>query len=443
MHPAYRWLSRSCRFVLAGAVGAVATSATMTLFALLGLRWNLPLLAASALVFSLALRFPLFSRSGPPTTPRPPRQAVEILTAALSALAVAVAGAAAAEAAATSPDLLLFWAPKAQAFAAARTIDAEFLRDPLLDYMHTFYPPLVTNLYAFATQAAGRFAWGAATLTFPLLLAAMAVALPGILRSVAAGPLAGAASALIVSALGFLGNELDMAGNGDMPMLLFETLAMALLIGPAATAPSGQLLIGLLLAGATTAKVEGLPFVLAAVPLFLLIQRRQLRVRSAALSLLLPTALCLGLWFAYGWTRHLFHGYQGYGPAPEIYWNRLPLVLAAVARVFWSAGYALPFLLPLAAFLVSPRKPRLAWALLGTAAALSAFFLFTYLHGNVDPTDWIGWSAGRIFSPVTMLLTLASLAPRAGSAGEARGALQGGSLPPARASSKPFGGRDK
>ena len=39
--------------------------------------------------------------------------------------------------------------------AIARTIDTAFLTAPFLEYLHVYYPPLVTNLYAFASMAAG------------------------------------------------------------------------------------------------------------------------------------------------------------------------------------------------------------------------------------------------------------------------------------------------
>jgi hypothetical protein len=165
---------------------------------------------------------------------------------------------AAASASASAADLLLFWGPKAQAFAAARTIDAGFLRDPFwtfLEYMHTSYPPLVTNLTALTSMAAGRFAWGAATLVFPILMTLLAAALPSLLRLAAPPGMAMAAAALAVAASGFLGDALDIGGNGDMPLLFFETLAAALLVGSWALEKGGQLFAGLMLAGAASTKV--------------------------------------------------------------------------------------------------------------------------------------------------------------------------------------------
>jgi hypothetical protein len=382
----------------------------MTLLALAGISWRTIPIVALAAATAFLLRF--LTEPGEPVRPGPPGRdpasLPEKLALAVAAAAVLVALAATASAAATSPDLLLFWGPKAQAFAAARTVDTSLLRDPLLDYLHVSYPPLVTNLYAFASIAAGRLAWGAATLTFPLCLAALAVALPGVLRSVAPRRSAWAASALTLSALGFLGNELNVAGNGEPWLWLFETLAMALLVGDAATTASGQLLAGLLLAGAICAKVEGLPFALAAVALFLVIRRRDLRIGSAAARLLLPGGIGLAAWFAFGATRRLFYGYEQYGRFLDVHWERLGPVLADLGRLLWRPGWALPWLLPLAALLLTARKSRLALLPVVVTALLAVFFVFTYLH-SPDASLWIEWSGGRVFSPLPALLAIASL----------------------------------
>src|SRR5262249_26455986 len=105
------------------------------------------------------------------------------IAALLTAAAVAGALFTTFAAAAPSPDLFPFRGPKGQAFPAARTIDPELLRAPFHDHLHRDSPPLLTNLFAFATMAAGRFPWGAATYTFPLVLAAFAFALDGLLAA--------------------------------------------------------------------------------------------------------------------------------------------------------------------------------------------------------------------------------------------------------------------
>ena len=43
----------------------------------------------------------------------------------------------------------------------------------------------------------------------------------------------------------------------------------------------------------------------------------------------------------------------------------------------------------------------------GLAAIVVAFNLFTYLHAREFVWDWVTWSAGRIFTPVALLLAMA------------------------------------
>ena len=414
-HPSYRRLSFPCRLGLSCAAGAVLISGWMTVFALLGIPWQPLVLVLVAVLVSYLLRFLLpFSEAAVEDVPaRESRTSLaEKLALVVIVGSVLIALAAAATASATSPDLLLFWGPKAQAFAAARTVDPAFLGDPFLGYTHPSYPPLVTNLYAFASIVAGRLAWGAATLTFPLAVSVLALALPGLLRRAAPRQIAWGCSALAVSAFGFLGNELDVGGNGDPWLWGFETLAMATLVGDFAARRAGQLLAGLLLAGAVTAKIEGLPFALAAVALFLLLRSKESQPGAAAAFLFLPSAVSLGAWLTFGATRRIFYGYEQYGRFLDVHWDRLPLVLSEIGNVLWSAGWALPFLLPLAALIAAPRKSRWILLPLGVSAALVAFFVLTYLHGNESPKEWIGWSAGRIFSPIAAFLATASVCRR-------------------------------
>jgi hypothetical protein len=410
-HTSYGSLSLPARIGLAFAAGAALLSGWMTALALIGLPWQPAVLIALAGATAFLLRLCLSSERAnvEPPPAEGPAGLLERSALLLSGLSILAALVATLSSAATSPDLLYFWGPKAQAFAAARTIDASFLRDSTLLYMHPSYPPLVTNLLAFASQVAGRFPWLAATLTLPLLLAALALALPGVLRLAAPRRLAWASSALILAALGYFGHGLGIAGNADPWLWIFEALAMAILIGPASLSRAGQLLAGLLLAGAVTAKVEGLLFALAAVGLFLLLRRKEIRIGRAAAFLLLPGVVSLGAWFWFEASRRVFYGYEQYGRFLEIHRDRLPLVLSGIGRALWSAGWGLPFLLPLAALLLAPARPRLLWLPVGVSLVLCVFSVFTYLHGDPDPSGWITWSAGRIFSPVPVLLAIAAV----------------------------------
>jgi hypothetical protein len=416
-HRTFRILGFPTRAVLSGGVGAVLLSWTMTVFAVVGLRWGPALvLAAAAIAFTLRLALrgdqeipPLRSREGEGRSSR----AIAVIACGITAISLAAAFLATIAGRSTSADLVLFWGPKAQQFAAARTIDVAFLSAPFLEYLHVYYPPLVPNVLAFAAMIAGRFPWGAAMLTFPLLLAATAIALTGILRTGAPPPAAAATTALTVSAIALLGIHASVAGNAEPFLLFFEILGLALLLTPIARSTGGKLAAGLLFAGATASKVEGLVFVLAVGVLFLTIERNASRPPWRTLLLLfVPTALALGTWFLFGASRRLFWGYVGYGGLLRINLESLPSILKAVGFSLRKAGYALPWLVPLAVFLLIPGKNRRALLPGLAAAALAGFLLFTYLTTQSDLRLLISWSAARVLSPLTALFALASFAGR-------------------------------
>jgi len=411
-HPAYRNLSAACRFVLSAAVGAVILSFVQTLVALTGLPWRVPALALSSVAIAAGLRA-LAGGSAP--SPRAAREDPgRGLAGFLAAASIVIALLLTAGGAAGSSDLLLFWGPKAQAFASARTIDAGFLSDPRNAHMHPYYPPLVTNLFALATAVSGGLPWGAAALTFPLLLAGLALALPSALGNAERPWAPSAISAVVVSALALLGAEADVAGNADAFLWLFELVGIALLLAPRPIEASRLLLAGLLLAGAATAKVEGLPFALAAA-IFLLAGRRPRHgaVRSWFL-LLAPTVLSLGAWFWFGLSRRVFARYGEYGSLLDLRWERLGLVVTQIARAFGSSGWALPFLVPAAVLLLGPGGSRRLPLAVG--ATLAVFLTATYLSPVPDPRLWIEWSASRTFAPIGALLALSAAAPGRGQA---------------------------
>jgi hypothetical protein len=405
LHPAYRGYAVAARLVLSAAAGAFLLSFVMTVCALVGLPWSPIPLALATATLAAALRLLLRGE----TAARPYARSPDRLTMVICLSAVAVAFVATLSGAAGSSDVLLFWGPKAQAFAQARTIDAAFLASPQASHMHAYYPPLVTNLYAAATMVAGRFSWSAATLTFPLLLAALAVSLPFLL-SRAEQPFVPAA-ALVVSSLALLGAEADIAGNADMALFLFEVLGLALLLVPEPIGTPPLLLSGLLLAGAATAKVEGLPFVLAVVVVAAWNRRRQGRTLRATALLLGPTVLALGAWFFFGAARHVFRSYGEYGNLFEVRWDRFGSVLGEIGRALWANGLALAYLIPLAVLLSSRARARRLP--LAVAVTLAAFLVLTYMLPVGDATDWIQWSAARTFAPVAGLMALAVAAPAA------------------------------
>jgi hypothetical protein len=412
-HPAFGRFPFGSRVILAAGAGAAFLSLSMTLFTLADRPWGIAAVAVLAALLASASRVLLRGEgeTTPPDLVRP--DAVERLAGVIACIAVLAALAATLGGAATSADLVFFWGAKAQQFAAARGVDTEFLRDPAYQYMHPYYPPLVANVFAFATMAAGRFVWTAAALTFPLALGALAAALPGVLRLTTSARAAAATSALVVATLACIGSQADVAGNADMPLLLFETLAMALLLGSGPARASGDLLAGILFAAAATAKVEGLPFALAATAIALVLRGGPAAERGkAALRLLGPTALSLAAWFAFGMSRNLFSDYSEYGRFFDIHVGHAPGVAAEILRALASTGRGMPYLIPLLCLIAAGRRGRMAALPLGTAAALAAFLVFTYLHLTNDPTQWIDWSAARVFAPLPVLFTLAAACRR-------------------------------
>jgi hypothetical protein len=404
----FRRFGLPSRLVLAGGSGAVLLSFTMTVFALAGVPWTVPVAGATAVLLAWAIARCLPSPPAPPAAGRLRAGLAPRLAAILSATAVGASLAATLAGAATSPDLFYFWGAKAQQFASARGIDTAYLAAPFHGFMHPYYPPLVTNLLAFATLVGGSFSWSSAMWSFPVLLAALAIGLPGVLEAGGSRALASAASALAVAASAVVGIRTCIAGNGDMPLVFFEALAVALLLRHDAIEPSVQTLAGLLLAGAAATKVEGLPFVVAASALFLILERKTPGgLVAPALRLLAPTALTLGTWFAFGASRHLFHEYSEYGPFFVLHFEHWRHIASAVPLALAGTARGLPYLVPLVCLAAAGRPARAALLPLGTAMALFAFLLFAYLHPEIDPSQWISWSAARVLMPVPVLLALA------------------------------------
>jgi hypothetical protein len=409
-HSEFRRFGLLGRGLLAAAVGAVCLSWAMTLVALLGLRWHPVTLVALALLAGLCLRLILANRPVPLASPPIAERLglTGLLGAALGTGIVVVAILATRAGQTMSPDLLYFWGPKAQRFAEVRTIDASFLRNPLLDYIPTDYPPLLTNLYAFATMVAGSFSWWAAAAVFPVLLAATGIAVAAILASEKSRTCVSPYAGLMTCALGVVGIQAMVAGVAEMPLLFFEMLAVSLLILAKPPTSGLLLLAGLCLAGAAGTKVEGLPFALAVSLLFaFVIHARGRRVHALAF-LLIPTLITLGTWFLFGAKNGLFWFYRGYGSLLAVRWGDLPLVAAEILRSIGKVSYGLPFLLPLIIFILTPGKTRAAVLPIAVSIALIGFLLATYLSTRGDPRELIGWSSARVLSPVAGLFCLAA-----------------------------------
>src|SRR5262249_8258882 len=178
---------------------------------------------------------------------------------AATAAVLGVVAYAAGTARATAADYVLFWGTKGQRFAQARAIDVDFLRDPMHYLIHPDYPPLLPCLYAWASLVAGRFAWGAALLSFPLFLAFTALTLYGFATPRVGRRTAAEYACLLAVLLGFLGLSNMIGGDAEPVLFLFEVLTLSALMFAGGGA-AGRAAAAVGLAGAVLTKIEGTVF---------------------------------------------------------------------------------------------------------------------------------------------------------------------------------------
>jgi hypothetical protein len=383
----------------AAGIGAVVVTAEMLALSLLEVRWSflvllgLPILFSTGKVLVEAPRAPASSREKDANA----RAGLFGATAVLLLVAYA-----AATARATSSDLLLFWGTKGERFGIARGVDVPLLRAPENFPMHIDYPPLLPFLSALGTMLAGRFAWGASLLYLPIFLSLATAAFWGVGRDRLGPSRAGALTALFAALFGYALTDSLCAGNAEAPLLFFETLSLSLLL-LTDDSPSDEFVAGLSLAGVAITKFEGALFVTATIAGVVVFLRRGRARIGTFLRLSMFPAILLAAWILFCRVQGIRDSYAGgVQSGPFVPKHFVP----AITAVIRSAGYD-AFFLPwfaVGAVLVVSKKSRTMIA----PAAIGLFhlggILFIYLHGNDDPSRWIGWSAPRLL--LTPLLCL-------------------------------------
>jgi Dolichyl-phosphate-mannose-protein mannosyltransferase len=409
--------SRIGRLSFAFGAGATALTLAMLLLTAAGVPWTLFRIAIA--MSPLLLLAPLARSGKAARIPRIDRRAIPGLITIL--LAVLVLTYAAGTARATSTDLLYFWGTKGEVFAAAHRIDATFLADPDHFPLHPDYPPLLPCLYAWGAMASGRFPWGAAVLTAPVLFILTLATFWGYARRRLGDARAALSGGFLGALMGFGFIASSVAGNAEPALILFETLALAILVF-GDRSRRDDLAASIALAGCALAKFEGAVFVLAAVGASVIFEREKPDRGKALPRLLVLPALALGSWLAFCARHGLLDNYKG-GLHGTFTLVNLSKVAAGVAK---SASYGVGFLPWIALALLwavsGPRRESLAPA--AVAAAFTLVNVSFYLHGTQDPTDWIAWSARRILLTPLLCLVFAASA-------------HGGSSEPARAGDRP------
>jgi hypothetical protein len=370
-------MNTAARFGFALATGILLAALLMYVYALLGIHWSrtnlgLPMLAIAALGFRP--RRIAFSRPN----------LLIIVFFALTTYAIA-------DARATCGDLVFIWAPKAQAFATARTIDVKFLSFPHYYLMHPDYPPLVPLIYAFGTIAAHGFSWWAPLFTALLVLAAII----GVLSGFGAPP---RAITFVTGLLTFTFVSAYLPGGADPFLLLFESIAVISLTFE----PDEIWIPSFALAGGAFSKVEGLSFAIIVAIAYALSRRRIVR----ALALLVPTALLIGSWLLFAAKHGLLDQYARANTT--VHWPLLGHVLHFVAKFSSYNALWIPWIVAVIPLITSRERRAALLPLLAACGSITSTIFF-YLH-NAEPGYWIASSADRILVTPLMCIAVASAA---------------------------------
>ena len=384
-------LDLRARLAVFFAIGCIVATALMFVETLTGMPWDRISLGSPLFFLALAAPAGWWRRDGARWT------RYDIATLLLMALMTY----AALDARATNGDLIHFWGPKSQQFHNAGTIDTDFLGFQHYYLMHPDYPPLLPLLYAWASLGSHGFVWWGTLLVTPLFLYATVEAFRGFARGAVGHERASQLAMLMAAVLTFGSVQGRVAGGADLPIVMFEVIALAALTF-ADDRWSGIAVAAIALGGASWTKFEGAAFAVAMILAYAIVRRRF----GAAALLAIPSAVLLGAWIWFASAHHLLDAYVA---------NRGDLNLAATPTVLWemlkSASYGalfLPWLAAIAPLVITRRWREAALPLITTILVLG-YTTFFYLHGP-DPRWWIRVSADRVLLTALACLVIASAA---------------------------------
>jgi hypothetical protein len=203
-------------------------------------------------------------------------------------------------------DFIFHWGIKGHHFFLARGFDYEFLSHPWNYMRHPEYPNFFPGLLAATAAVAGGFSEPAMMLWTAFFFFALLASGRETLRAAQASrPAAQATLALVALGMAMFGIGYTMGGSPDWVLALVPLAAWPLLLKPEERA--SDLALGLVAALSAAAKVEGLP--LAAFLAAVYLARRGRGWWRAAPAVVLPTALVVGAWLAFGWRYGVLGGH--------------------------------------------------------------------------------------------------------------------------------------
>jgi hypothetical protein len=384
-----RRLDLGARFVIAGAVGALAVSIVLALLTITGIQWTRAIvIIALAIVAGTGFAAIRGKRSLPHS------RAGGASMAAIGVIAlVVVYGLLTARM--SAGDLHFFWGPKSILFFQSGGVKLSILTSTIHRYMHPDYPLLLPLLYSWSQIVSRQFSWWAALLAAGVFVFGSVI----VLRSTSGD---NAVAVFMAAALGYTVARGYAAGAADPLLLLFETLTLCALVF-IEDERTQTILAALGLAGAAATKIEGATFAIAVV-IALIVVKRDLK---RAVLIGAPAGFVVAGWLWFVTAHDIANVYHG-GMMP-IFMEVIPQTLVEIVKAADYGIYWLPWLAAIALIAAgSPRRAALpiVVTLLTTAAAV-----FFYIHVP-DPSWWIASSAPRVLLTPLCCLLIAAAASR-------------------------------
>jgi hypothetical protein len=396
LEPTLGWRARIGFAFLAGS-GSVTLVMLLATFA--GIRWSLPVvLAGLALVAGAA--FPCARRLA--TGDRTRLRAHPLAFAADAATLVSVAGYAlfATVARPWEWDFWAIWGLKAKEFLLTRGVNFEFLGRPDNFFSHPDYPPLVPLVYDFAALVGGKWddRWmGAITVAFAV---AMLLVLREELQRQSGSALAGAFGTLAVSGVACSG----WVGLGDGPLIALAAPGLLIMSRGFREASSRAIVAGSVLLGLSgLAKNEGVSFVVAAIVVTLIFERRRwLQVALPAAALVAPWLLAR---LAIAATTDVFEGGFAARVAERLS-DPAGFVSTLAGGMFERPELWLILALLLALHPAAAKRERF---LLGVAGLQALSYVAVYAGTSNDLASHVQSSLGRVTSHLAPLAAIVAV----------------------------------
>jgi hypothetical protein len=401
-HPAVRRRNLLVRLSIAFVIGAVILTVTATLLSLFGISWGERTLPIPALLLAAYL-IPRWRRrvADEPAVRWRPSAAVAVPMFITLLIAFGVLWMSAWYGTMASVDFVLFWAPKAAHFAAARGLDPEFLRSPFSIHTHANYPQLFPLTLVWSSLLTGDAMFRYGVLTAPLWMLFSFPALLSLLREAMDDT-----QALVCGTLWFTAISASLAasmsgGNAEAPLLVYGALALiGLLVERNGMRSSyARLCVFIGLSGLLMTKVEGLVAFA-----FLLLGWSLREVRTTgwlrnATRLFLPPLAMASSWWLFQLVRAIPMTDAVREGALEMSFSYVPQIVRGMLTESAAGTFGLSWIIPLIFLAVAWRRwGRVAPALFQVAGTL-AFLGFYYHHAHGDPSQLILWTMSRVSQP--------------------------------------------